>query len=106
MKNLVIKRKIIDFKYILVFFLRQTEFKTRNGLDPTQTLVGDLCPEEAEEKSFLGKKLIDQKRKQLEKTIAYGALLNSNQPKYVTHTTSQFIKVKKQQKNFNLFLLY
>jgi hypothetical protein len=88
-------------------FSSQTEFQIRNNLDTTQTLVGDLCPEESEEKlSSLGKKLIDQKRKQLEKTIDYEALLNSNQPKYVTNTFSQFIKFKKQQKIYNLFLLY
>jgi hypothetical protein len=99
-KNIYFNQKIYIFT-----LLSQFAFQTRNNMETNQTLVGDLCPEESK-LSSLGKKLLNQKKKQLERTNAYEALLNSNQPKYVTHTSSQFIKFKKQQKKPSIYFYH
>jgi hypothetical protein len=60
----------------------QVEFKKRNGLDYTQTLIGDICIPRSTSSSF-GKRLIDQKKNLKKTTNAHEARLASNQPKYV-----------------------
>jgi hypothetical protein len=62
--------------------LSQVDFQNRNGLNTTQTFVGDLCQMRST-LSYSEKRLFAQKNNQIETIVAYEALLNSNQPRNV-----------------------